>query len=257
MSKTSFRYILASSYGNDSIALIQFARERELADVAVLYNDTGWAAAWWSARVNELEVWVRSLGFTAARTSSVGMETLVKNKRGWPRSGMQFCTEELKRKPSLAWQEAHDPERKAVCLVGVRREESKERANWPEFIEGSFANGGRTLWSPLVNFSREERDALVRRAGFDPLPHRSRECSPCVNANRKDLVSLAEPEIARVERIEHELGFTQSGKPRVLFRPARKMGAVGIRQVIRWARAEPGKFKLEAVEDCDSGLCGG
>lgn len=250
-------HVLASSYGNDSIALIQWAKERGLKNVVVLYNDTGWAATWWLARVVELEAWVTSLGFTAARTSSIGMEALVKRERGWPRSGVQFCTEHLKRKPTQTWLDTNDPGGQAVFLVGVRRAESKERGSWPEYVHASNGHGGRTLWSPLVNFSNEDRDALVRRAGFDPLPHRSKECSPCVNANRKDLAALGEQEIAKVERIEGELGFTHAGKPRVLFRPARKMGATGIRQIIKWANAEPGKFKLEGVEDCDSGLCGG
>lgn len=42
-----------TSYGNDSIALIQWLREHngEGVEVTTLYSDTGWAAAWWAERV--------------------------------------------------------------------------------------------------------------------------------------------------------------------------------------------------------------
>lgn len=43
-------HLIFASYGNDSIALIQWAHERGLPDVHVAYGDTGWAAAWAVAR---------------------------------------------------------------------------------------------------------------------------------------------------------------------------------------------------------------
>lgn len=36
-------YTIKASYGNDSVALIQWCYERDLQNVVVLYNDTGWA----------------------------------------------------------------------------------------------------------------------------------------------------------------------------------------------------------------------
>ncbi len=39
------RFVIFASYGNDSVALIQWAREWKLEDVAVVYSDTGWASA--------------------------------------------------------------------------------------------------------------------------------------------------------------------------------------------------------------------
>lgn len=38
------RFVLSASYGNDSIAMLRWAYEQELADVTVVYCDTGWAA---------------------------------------------------------------------------------------------------------------------------------------------------------------------------------------------------------------------
>ena len=52
---SQFDYVVFASYGNDSIALIQWVYERRLKNVAVVYSDTGWAADWWPARVKKAE----------------------------------------------------------------------------------------------------------------------------------------------------------------------------------------------------------
>ena len=253
------KFVLKVSYGNDSIALIRWAHERGLTDVVTLYNDTGWAKKEWEARVSIGEYLARSYGFVPARTEAMGMPALVRKKSGWPRSGMQFCTEELKIKPTIAWLEEHDPERRAVNVIGVRREESEKRKNFPMIINEDPASGGRTTIAPLVEMLEAERNALIFPTNIRILPYRSKECSPCVNSNKADIVELEEPDIVKVEDLEGELGLTSKGKPRVLFRPAKKMGALGIREVVRWAHSPHGKYALEkdhGGSGCDAGLCG-
>ena len=95
-------HVLFCSYGNDSIALIQWAHERGLKDVVCLYSDTGWSASWWADRVAKGEALAQGYGFATARTESEGMLELVKRKRGWPGAGGQgqFCTAELKVLPA-------------------------------------------------------------------------------------------------------------------------------------------------------------
>ena len=68
----NIRFVIFSSYGNDSCALIQWAHEWQLEGVAVVYSDTGWATVGWEARVTEKEAWVRSLGFTPEMPDSAG-----------------------------------------------------------------------------------------------------------------------------------------------------------------------------------------
>jgi hypothetical protein len=138
------RYILRASYGNDSIALIQWAREEGLTDVAVVYSDTGWSRAWWTQRVEQMETWVSTLGFMPARTESIGMEELLKSKKMWPQRLMQFCTKELKMVPMMAWLEKNDPERRAIILTGIRVIARKETPSaiiwrvWARFSGGSL-----------------------------------------------------------------------------------------------------------------------
>lgn len=168
-------YVIFASYGNDSVALIQHIHECKFNDqITVLYSDTGWAAEWWDERVRKGEDLAQSYGFQTVRTKSAGMESLVKSKQAWPMGGgAAFCTAELKVKPALEWLEVVDPHGDATCVTGVRREESRNRASAPEWIESSERHGGRELWQPLVRFDSYDRDALLDRAGFPVLPHRS------------------------------------------------------------------------------------
>lgn len=255
------RYVLKASYGNDSIALVQWAHENGLRDVTVVYSETGWAAKRWPERVEQGEFLADFYGFKTVRIESLGFVALARKKQSFPRQGIQFCTEELKIKPSLRWLEENDPSREATVLVGKRREESANRASTPEFVLYSPLDGGRRLWHPLFDTKEAERDALLARAGFKPLPHRSKECFPCINSNRSDLRELAKDEnrVAFIEALETEMGHTSKGKPRTLFRPYRYMGATGIREIIRWAESEPGKFDLDdgtGGGGCYTGQCG-
>lgn len=172
---------------------------------------------------------------------------------------MQFCTEKLKIEPITAWLDTVDPTAEATCAIGIRREESARRSLWPETIEDSPQHGGRDAWFPLVRVLEAERDALIRRAGFEPLPHRSRECFPCVNSGKADLWDLPEERVAEIEGFEASMGMTGGGKPRTLFRPAAHGGAVGIREVVRWANSDRGAYSAGQTDlfgACDGGWCG-
>lgn len=251
-----FDYVVFASYGNDSVALIQYlSTTLKGKKVAVLFSDTGWAAAKWAERVEKGEAFARSVGFMPFRTESEGMEALVKRKKGWPMGGGgAFCTAELKVLPALAWLNDNDPDGEAVCCVGIRREESANRASFPEYVEESEKHGGRSLYAPLVRFSEAQRNELLVSAGFPILPMRSKECFPCVHANINDLRQLDEASIVNIERIENEMGINSKGNPRVMFRPKRHQGAVGIREVIAWAN-KPRKTH-PITPSCDSGYCG-
>lgn len=250
------RFIVRSSYGNDSVALIQWAHDQGLEGVVVVYSDTGWARKWWATeRVPEMETWVRSLGFRAERVVSDGMEAIVRAHKGWPFRLAQFCTEELKIKPMQAWLAENDPYRRAVILTGVRREESFNRRSTPVFRAKSAHDGGRLLLSPLAEFTEAERDALLLKAGIAPLAHRSEECR-CINSGRRDIARFDEDDVDEIERIESSLGVTSKGKPRVMFRPNKFMGATGIRQVVRWANSERGKYEpQEPASEGDASIC--
>lgn len=237
--------VISSSAGNDSVAMIQWAIESGVENLHVVFSDTGWLAPGWIQRVERIHAWAMSHGIAAHIIKSIGMAELVRIKKGWPGNAQQFCTAHLKGVPFLEWIDEADPECKATVMVGKRRAESKERADTPEFILDSDYHGGRKLWHPLYRHTDAERNELLSRAGFDPLPHRSLECNPCVNANRGDLLRLTAGEIERVNDLEVEIG-----KP--MFRPKR-FGALGVHGVIAWAKHGRDRGDIDAENsDCAS-----
>ncbi len=231
---TALRFVIFCSYGNDSIALIQWASEQQLSGVAVVFTDTGWAADGWMERVEKAEAWARSLGFVPHRTASIGFRQLARDKKGFPTQRYQWCSYILKIEPGMRWLAENDPDARAVCLIGVRREESEGRADFPAYLLNSANHGGRVMVAPFVDFDAEQRDALIRRAGYEVLPHRSRECK-CINSNRRDMQRFTDADWAEIRDAEAEIG-----KP--MYRPKRHMGARGADEVRRWANSPRGKF---------------
>jgi len=247
--------IIFGSGGNDSVALFEVAIELGLKDLHVAYSNTGWSADWWAARISKWKANIEKNGGAFHEIKSEGMEALIFRKKAWPTNGMHFCSYELKIKPAMEWLDVFDPDREATCLVGIRREESSKRSKWPEWVEESPNHGGRSLHAPMVRFTESRRNAYILRSGFDVLPHRSMECFPCVDANISDLRLLDENRIAMIEDIETRMGHTAKGSPRTMFRPAKKQGATGIRQVIEWASRDNFNPSMNDLF-CDSGYCG-
>lgn len=259
-------YVVKCSYGNDSIALIQWLHEYNerfpLGKVVVLYNDTRWAANWWAGRVENAEKnLVTKYGFISARTKAKEWRRLLFEHNAWPDKLRRFCTEDQKIIPTQHWLAQHDPDGRAELVCGVRREESADRRNWPEFAEADSTNENRPQWSPLVFHTIEQRDALITRAGWVPLPHRSRECR-CVLANSTDIKSWSEDDLAEIETLEKELGFRNRERDfsnKFMFHPHRKKGRPhGIRAVFEWAKqVKPKDAAFEPAGGCDSGYCTG
>lgn len=241
--------VISSSYGNDSIALIQWAYENNLFDVIVVFIDTGWANKNWHKRVKRGELFARSCGFeTVIIEPEIQFTELMKLKKGFPNQRFQWCSGLLKGIPFLNWIDEIDPERNAVVLVGKRREESKERKSTPGYVNESEYHGSRTLWHPLFKHTNDDRNDLLKRAGFEVLPHRSMECSPCVNANASDFIELSQSDIDKTSQLELAIGKT-------MFRPKRHNGATGIIEVVKWAKYGQGKY-TPGQDDLFSMGCG-
>jgi 3'-phosphoadenosine 5'-phosphosulfate sulfotransferase (PAPS reductase)/FAD synthetase len=244
-------YLLCMSGGNDSVALIQWAIDQGLS-FDILYNDTGWAKDGWLERVNGIAHRTAPYGATVYRTISEGMEALVRRKKGWPMpaSSMQFCTQALKEIPTKDFLEFHDPDYEVTCVNGVRREESRNRADAPEYVLESDKHAGRELWSPLVRVLEPERDLLIVKFGMVVLPHQSDECWPCTCANKQDLERLSSDvqRVDKIEVVEIDMGHTRNEKPRTMFRPYRVGGGVGIRQAVEWGCGHRG-YKSTSIPE--------
>lgn len=269
------KYIIFSSGGNDSIAVIatlsatlRLTPKGKRAEVHVIYQDTGWGAPGWPDRIKQVEAWCSELGFTHHTQVSEGFANLVRtegNRKGeppgrFPTGQQKFCTRHLKIIPSEALLAELDPEGDAICLVGVRRAESERRRFTPVFVPVSINHGNRPMWNILAEMSDEQRDAVIETTPIEFLPHRSDECFPCIFSNRSDLRRLTPDAVDRVRDLEQEVG-------KVMFRPKAYAGAVGIDEIMRWAHSERGQFKpavpVEGAKEegnddpnCDSDWCG-
>lgn len=251
--------IVFSSCGNDSIATAQWAVEKGLKNIVIAYSDTQWASDDWQERVDAVKKWAKKNGAKFATIESEGFANLVRRKKAFPTNGMGFCSYELKIKPAMEWLDEIDPEKKAVCYVGIMRIESERRKNWPIVTESSPNHGGRKLIAPLADKSLAYRDGLINKAGFEVLKHRSMECSPCINANIKDIQGVSDADLIKVVNLETEMGVgVKSGKPKYMFRPAKTQGAQGFKQVKEWADQGGGSYSpdQEDMFGCDSGFCG-
>ena len=168
----------------------------------------------------------------------------------------QFCTDALKKQPAREWLDKHDPDKEATCIVGIRRCESRNRKDFPEWKEFSEEHGGRELWAPLVRHSDLQRNALIKRTPFDVLPYKSKECWPCVNAGKRELKNLEPERIKIIGDLERQMGINSKGNPRVMFSPKRHGGAVGIDAVVVDANRGKDDLFAENLKLCDSGWCG-
>ncbi len=250
-------YIISVSYGNDSIALIQWAKDKALQNVHIVYCDTGWAHSSWNARIDAGKTLAWVYGFTVHHIKGdFDFESMVRMKKGFPSQRYQFCSGILKGLPFLEWCEENDPDKKAVVVIGKRREESQARKDTPLFIFNSDFHGGRLVYHPLYKHTDSQRNELILKTGIRVLPHRSMECCPCVNANRADLLMVEPERIEQIKQLEKDID-------NYMFRAKKKMGATGIEEVLLWARSGRGKyikgqqflFDL-AGNACGTGLCG-
>jgi len=242
-----------SSCGNDSVALLQWAIENlnKAEKMYLIYSNTGWAEPDWHKRVNEVKNYAELFDIEFVEIHSEGMEHLVRRKKNWPMAAdkMQFCTGELKIRPAKIWMDQIDPEKKAVCFVGLRKEKSKSRKNLPAYIKKSNRQGNRRVCFPIRDHKEAERNELVLKTGLKVLKHTSDECFPCVCFDKSDFIRLSKyPElIDKISIIEKKMGFTCNNKPRVMFRPYQHLGAIGIKEVIKWALTGRGRYKVECT----------
>ncbi|MBK8773060.1 MAG: phosphoadenosine phosphosulfate reductase family protein [Rhizobiales bacterium] len=231
--------------------MIQLAHEGGLASVCpvhVCYIDTGWAASFWAARVDAVEALSRRYGFEFHRIRrGETFEELMLRKKGFPMPGKTWCSYELKGKVFNEFSAEIDPSAEAIVCIGKRRDESPARKDTPEWIDHDEFHDTRTVWHMLAFVAEAERNQIILRSGMPILPHRSQECSPCANANRRDFKALTEREILRTAALEQATGKS-------MFRPYHHMGATGIRQVIEWAHSPRGKYEPEH-DGCGSGYC--
>lgn len=223
--------IIRTQYGDDSIALVQWAYEAGFTQVQTAYVDTGWAASQWQTRIPLVEQHIQSCGFTPHTiVSKISFEAAVRGRGEFPSPQFQWCSALLKGLPFLDWLDKQDPRCQAIILIAKRKEAATAHSNLLEWIKRCEFHNDRTVWHPILNLSTPDRNALLNRAGFEPLNHRSLECHPCVNSTLSDFANLTESDIQRTFHLESEMNTPMFTDPNL-------GNSVGIRGLVKDAKA--------------------
>lgn len=242
-------HLIISNYGNDSIALIQWAFEQQLKDVHVLYVETGWAASEWSERVTRGEIWVKQLGFNPVHLMpTLQFKALVIDKGEFPTTKFQWCAGILKGLPILDWLDQVDSRIETTILLGSRRDASRRFAYLEEFLQESEHYGDRKVWHPLFLHTLTQRDELIKKTPFPLVTHRSLECDPCVNSNEIDFQRISLETIVKAVQLEQAVG-------RPMFHVAELAEDASIYDVITWAKQQSPSSNTSSAHFFDMG-CG-
>lgn len=120
----------------------------------------------------------------------------------WSTPGMRFCTSELKSQPMAAALVRRFPGKRIISACGVRREESKERANAKTSEENDLLNKKKrgtsgVDWNPIAAWTSEDVFAYCAARGFAMHEGYGRfgmtriSCAFCIMANGADLAASA------------------------------------------------------------------
>lgn len=198
--------VIVANFGNDSIGLIQYARELGLSDVYVVSIETGWGNPLWDKRVEAAQDWVKSLQFSWVRLQpKLDFANLIRAQGEFPSTKFQWCATYLKGDTIRHYLQEQDPLKEATVLLARRRSQSSKFQDLAEFIEGSEDFAERKIWHPLVDCDAQTLQNLVKKTPFDWLAHRSLECDPCVNSDATDVLRLTPDLIKRLAQLEIEM----------------------------------------------------
>jgi 3'-phosphoadenosine 5'-phosphosulfate sulfotransferase (PAPS reductase)/FAD synthetase len=113
----------------------------------------------------------------------------------------KWCTAELKIHPFHQWIEPLLETEDLVVAIGVRRDESRARADQPVWQEAQDLS--YDLWSPIADWAFE--DVVATHTETQTLPNplylagsRRVGCWPCVNANKEEILQIAERDPERM-----------------------------------------------------------
>lgn len=241
-------YVIFGNYGNETIALMQWCFEQQLAPIKVVNIETGWAAQGWGQHVAKAQQYAQQCGFTVVSLPAKGsFAKLMQDQKSFPTTKFQWCAGFLKGLAFLDWLDKVDPAAEATILIAQRRALSRAQAKLPEFVAESGHYGERRVWYPLFDTSNETRNELLIRAAFPLLPHRSLECDPCVNNSPSDFIRLENSDVEKTVILEHKLA-------KFMFAPESYGDSCGIAQVVAWCKKND-TVRTNNVDQFDMG-CG-
>lgn len=196
-------FIVSVSGGKDSTATLLAMRESGIPHRAV-FADTGWEAPETYEYLATLE---RILGITIDRVGVPGgMRAKILERVGFPSRMQRWCTRELKVEPLRAYHDriAAETGRDTVSVVGIRAEESDDRAKMPVF--GFDDRWGGYVWRPMIAATVADVLNTHHRHGVPVNPlylrgHSRVGCWPCIYASKDQIRLWAQDDPASVREV--------------------------------------------------------
>jgi 3'-phosphoadenosine 5'-phosphosulfate sulfotransferase (PAPS reductase)/FAD synthetase len=228
------KYIISISGGKDSTALLLWALNNLTEDpsneIIPVFCDTGWEHKDTYEYLKYLE---KELNIKIIRLQNElgGMREVALHKGFMPNRIMKYCTSELKIKPfkKFIYENFVSKGIDFITLVGVRREESKSRADYECFAVVKETYKRKVFYvktlMPLAYWTEDRVFDYIKDNGLEvnPLYKRGSKrvgCYPCVNANKYELQMLEPEYIERLRNLEKEVS-EKIGKEAKFFTPDR------------------------------------
>lgn len=208
------QHVLIGNFGNHSLAALQYLIERQIEDLHFLYVNTGWNSASWLQRVEACTAYAESRQVQVHALSAVAsFSAMVRDRKQFPSQKFQWCASFLKGLTLLNHLDEKDPFCQALIISGKRRADSRRFYDLPEYQEDDKHYNGRNVWHPLWQTSDDDFYRLIKKSGFDVLPHASQECSPCIHLAQHRLGQLDAAAKDRLDKLEKELNTNMFAKP--------------------------------------------
>lgn len=210
--------IVIANYGNESLALIQWAYEQQLPQLLVLSVATGWQASQWQSHLEDVFQFLENKGIAFKHVQArQTMAELVLDRGSFPTKKFQWCAPLLKGVILNAYLDEIDPTCEAKLYFGKRKEASRANQYLISGEESEHYNL-RRLYYPLLDYTLDERDQLLIRAGFRPLSQPSHECFPCIHTQTQHLNAISATDLKKVQALENQLNTSMFSAPIAVLR---------------------------------------
>lgn len=249
--------VILFSGGKDSTALWLWARRVGITPRVVIFCDGGWEHPFTIQYVHEMERLLNE-HVTHVRGPET-FEQRVRRLRGFPSSGIRWCTSELKIQPTARELERIREETgdDVQVLTGIRAEESRTRAEMPE--REYFDAYDCDQWRPLLHWTLADVIAEHHRAGvpLNPLYRLGAErvgCWPCINAGKTEIRLVADLDPKRIDQIrameqitKNTMFSKEAPKSERIEGAKRTELPLPIDDAVAWSRTKRGGKQLQLV----------
>lgn len=268
--------VVSVSGGKDSTATVLLMLENNI-KCNFVFADTEWESPITYEYLDYLE---QTLTIKINRVGVAGgMQRKIRERAGFPARKQRWCTKELKVIPIKEYHEAISLllEVDTISVVGIRSQESKERAELPEFEYCNLWNG--YVWRPIKGLSVEDVLKIHNRHNVKVNPlyklgFSRVGCFPCIYSQKEEirLLALLFPDrIGEIDSLEKEITEQRAqlnketpGRfacSQATFFQSKMQNHDGsytpmyIKEIVSWAKTERGGRQLPLVQPQASGGC--